>query len=189
MSKRARTLRTQLAGGAADTRRMNDNVSVTVEQKIAVFENRVALPALEEVARAPALLATFAASVIVDRPAEDGPAEELLGALGAALRRREGPSLVLTERAPPPSRSPLAGRYALTVFYEVRGEEVFASPGVAYWMAFNQRLHLFAHRFDVAIAQHPVEQVTRRHLHGHVLDSLFFYRQHAHAPTPFPGYR
>ena len=105
------------------------------------------------------------------------------------MRRPAGPSLVLTNRTIPPDVSRLAGRYALTVFYDGEDDEVCASPAVLCWMRFNNKLHIFNHRYDNAIARHRVEDITRQHVLNHVLRSFDFYKLHAFSEEPFPGYR
>ena len=98
--------------------------------KVKTFEQTILLPAFDEVSKAPALLHEYSAEVVKHRPSVDANAEELLEALAGAMRRPAGPSLVLTNRTIPPDVSRLAGRYALTVFYDEDEDEVFASPAV-----------------------------------------------------------
>ena len=157
--------------------------------KVKTFEQTVLLPALDEVSKAPALLREYSAEVVKHRPSVDANAEELLEALAGAMRRPAGPSLVLTNRTIPPDVSRLAGRYALTVFYDEDDDEVFASPAVLCWMRFNNKLHIFNHRYDNAIAHHRVEDITRPHVLNHVLRSFDFYKLYAFSEEPFPGYR
>ena len=152
---------------------------------IETFERNVLIPALDEVCRAPALLRDYTAKLVTDRPAADDNVETLIGGLANALRRQAGPSLVLANREPPTDISPLGGRYVMTVLYA--GENV--SPGVIFWMRFNNKLHVFDHRYDTAIAQMPVTSVTKHHIQNHILTSFDFYKLYAFAETPFPGYR
>jgi hypothetical protein len=162
---------------------------MSADAKIAVFEDSIVLPALAEVTAAPALNRDFAADLVVKRPLADAQSEELLGNLAATFRRRTGPSLVLTDRNPPPRIAAIGGRYAMSVLYDAQGDEVYASPGVMFWMAFNNKLHGFAHRYDNAIGRHRVEDLTRKHVLDHLLGSVSFFKLYAYAPTPFPGYR
>lgn len=158
-------------------------------EKVKAFEEEVLLPALREISAAPALLKEYAAEVVARRPSVDAAAEELLGELAVALRREAGPSLVLAHRSVPPGLSRLAGRYVMTVFYEIDEDQVAASPAVMFWMRFNNKLHAFNHRYDNDIAFHYVGDVTRSHIFNHVLRSFDFYKIHAFSEKPFPGYR
>lgn len=162
---------------------------MSVDAMIAVFEDSVVLPALTEVTRAPALNRDFEADLVLKRPLVDPKSEELLTNLGATFRKRLGPSLVLKDRKPPPDIAAIGGRYAMGVVYDVQGDEVYASPGVMFWMAFNNKLHGFAHRYDNAIARHRLQDITRQHVLNHLLGSLTFYKAQAYSPAPFPGYR
>ncbi len=160
------------------------------DDKVRVFEDSVLLPALQELSESPALGRDFDIEVVVTRPAKNAVSEELLANLEGALRRRAGPSLVLTERPrKDPAAPAVAGIYVMTPFYELSGDEASASPGVMFWMRFNNKLHAFAHRYDNAIARHPVSQITRPHVLNHVLNSLTFFKLYAWSQTPFPGYR
>lgn len=151
---------------------------------IQTFEQSVLLPALDEVCRAPALLRDYQAKLVTKRPAADENVEALIEALGGAMRRQAGPSLVLSNRDRPEGISPIGGHYVMTVMYS--GE--YVSPAVIFWMRFNNKLHVFDHRYDDAIAQMPVSSVTKHHIQNHILTSFDFYKLYAFAETPFPGY-
>lgn len=151
---------------------------------IAEFERSVLIPALDEVCRAPALLRDYQAKLVTKRPAADENVEELLSALGGAMRRQAGPSLVLSNRDRPEGISPIGGHYVMTVMYV--GENV--SPAVIFWMRFNNKLHVFDHRYDNNVAQMPVSSVTKQHIQNHILTSFDFYKLYAFSETPFPGY-
>lgn len=159
-----------------------------VDDKIKEFEDIVLLPALTEVSRAPRLLEDYTAEVVNKRSSADAAAAELLLSLARALGGTAGPSLVLTNRDMPPDLSPLAGRYVMTVFYNVQGDEVYASPGVLFWMRFNNKLHVFNHRYDNNVAHHRIEDVDRQHVLNHILNSFDFYKIYAFSEEPFPGY-
>lgn len=159
------------------------------QEKAKAFEEGVLLPALREISSAPALLKDYSTEVVAPRPSADAAAEELLGELAGAMRRDAGPSLVLTSRTVPDGLSRLAGRYVMTVFYEEDETQVAASPAVLFWMRFNNKLHVFNHRYDNDVAFHYVEDVTRQHVLNHVLRSFDFYKIHAFSEKPFPGYR
>jgi hypothetical protein len=160
-----------------------------VDEKIKAFESGVLLSALTEASTSPALLREYEAEVVTQRPSTDSAAEELLAALAGALGRRGGPSLVLKNRQVPPDLSRLAGRYVMTVFYDVDEGEVFASPGVVFWMRFNNKLHAFNHRYDNEVEYHRVEDVARSHVLNHILTSFDFYKIYAFSEQSFPGYR
>ena len=162
-------------------------MSVT-DDKIKEFEDVVLLPALTEVSLAPRLLEDYTAEVVNKRSSADPAGEELLLSLAGALGGTAGPSLVLTNRDLPPDMSPLAGRYVMTVFYNIQGDEVFVSPGVLFWMRFNNKLHVFNHRYDHGIAHHRIEDVNREHVLNHILNSFDFYKIYAFSEEPFPGY-
>ncbi len=158
------------------------------DEKINKFESEVLLPALTNVSQSPRLMEEYTAEVVQKQPSADAAAEELLMSLAGALRRTSGPSLVLTNRNIPPGLSPLAGRYVMTVFYDVQGDEVYVSPGVLFWMRFNNKLHVFNHRYDNNVARHRIEDVTRSHIFNHILSSFDFYKIYAFSEKPFPGY-
>lgn len=162
---------------------------MTADERIHTFEQSVLLPALDEIAASPALGRDFAPTVVKARPAADAGVEELLASLAGALRRRAGPSIALVDRKVRPNVPAVAGRYVVTTFYEVAGDDAYASPGVMFWMKFNNKLHAFAHRYDNAVARHRVEEIQRTQVLNHVLNSLTFYKLYAWSDAPFPGYR
>lgn len=162
---------------------------MSADAKIAVFEDSIVLPALTTVCAADGVNRDFSAELGVKRPLTDARSEELLTNLSSVFRKRVGPSLVLTDRDPPEERAAIGGRYAMGVLYDVQGDEVYASPGVIFWMAFNNKLHAFAHRYDNDVARHRLEDITRQHVLNHILNSTTFYKAYAYKPTPFPGYR
>lgn len=153
---------------------------ITIEK----FEQSVLLPALDEVCRAPALLRDYQAKLVTKRPAADENVEQLITALTGAMRRQPGPSLVLSNRERPEGISPLGGYYVMTVMYA--GE--YVSPAVVYWMRFNNKLHVFDHRYDNDVAQMPLSAVTKHHIQNHILTSFDFYKLYAFGNEPFPGY-
>lgn len=64
--------------------------------------------------------------------------------------------------------------------------QVGARPVVAYRMKFNQRVHVFVHRFDPALEWTPLAQVTDDQIRKHLRDTYWFYSQHADDDTsPF----
>jgi hypothetical protein len=162
---------------------------MAADEKIRAFESGVLFPALGEVSNSEALLREYEAEVVAQRPSADAAAEELIDELVKAIRRRAGPSLVLKNRHVPPGLSRLAGRYVMTVFYDTNGDEVYASPGVLFWMRFNNKLHAFNHRYDNNVAYHRVDEVTRSQVLNHILGTFDFYKMYAFSAQPFPGYR
>ena len=159
------------------------------DAKIAEFEDSIVLPSLTEVTSAPGLVRDYSADLVLERPLADAQSEELLTKLAATFRKRIGPSIVLTDRNAPDGIAGIGGRFAMSVVYDVQGDEVYVSPGVMFWMRFNNKLHGFAHRYDNAIARHRLEEITRPLVLNHLLGSLTFYKMYAYASAPFPGYR
>lgn len=159
------------------------------DQKIRAFESDVLIAALTEVSESSALLAEYEAEVVAQRPSADAATEELLASLADTIARPAGPSLVLKNRQIPPGLSRLAGRYVMTVFYEEEEDQVYVSPGVIFWMRFNNKLHAFNHRYDNNVAHQRVEDVNRSHVLNHILSSFDFYKIYAFSEHPFPGYR
>jgi len=166
---------------------MRKKMSVA-DQKIQAFESSVLIPALTEVSKSTALLREYEAEVVAQRPCADAAAEELLASLAQAISRRAGPSLLLKNRQAPPGLSRLAGRYVMTVFYQEDQDQVYVSPTVIFWMRFNNKLHVFNHRYDNAVARHRVEDVNRSQVLNHILNSFDFYKLYAFSEHPFPGY-
>jgi len=173
---------------AANLRALRNQVTLA-DEKIRVFESGVLIPALTEVSESNALLRDYEAEVVAQRPSADAAAEELLESLAGAIQRRAGPSLVLKNRRVPPGMSRLAGRYVTTVFYRAKDDnEVYASPGVMFWMRFNNKLHAFDHRYDNNVENHRVEEVQRSQILNHILGAFDFYKIYAFSEQPFPGY-
>jgi hypothetical protein len=162
---------------------------IAADEKIRTFESGALFPALNEVSNSAALPREYEADVVAKRPSADAVAEELIDELVKAVRRRAGPSLVLKNRHVPPGLSRLAGRYVMTVFYTTDGDVVYASPGVLFWMRFNNKLHAFNHRYDNNVEHIRVEEVTRSQVLNHILGSFDFYKMYAFSAQPFPGYR
>ena len=159
------------------------------DEKIKAFESSVLISALAEVSTSTALLKEYEAEVVEHRPSADVAVEELLTSLAEAISRRAGPSLLLKNRHVPPGLSRLAGRYVMTVFYQEAKDQVYVSPSVIFWMRFNNKLHVFNHRYDNAVAYQHVEDVKLSHVLNHILNSFDFYKLYAFSEHPFPGYR
>lgn len=162
---------------------------MSADALIAVFEDSIVLPALRQVTTSEPLTRDFIADLVVKRPMADAASEELLTNIAATFRKRAGSSLMLVDRKAPPNIARIGGRFGLTVLYDVQGDEVYASPGVMFWMAFNNKLHGFAHRYDNAIGRHRVQDITRVQVLNHLIGSISFYKAYAYGPAPFPGYR
>jgi hypothetical protein len=100
-----------------------------------------------------------------------------------------GPTLVIVEPAHrrAPYASPQAGRFYVSARYTIGHDGgVSVSPRVFYWMRFDEKLHLFAHRYDNDRAHYPIEEATREDLVNHALRSIAGFDVYAFAPTrPF----
>lgn len=180
----------QTIGGAVSTPGPAVRLSLSMtNEAIKTFESTVVLPALQEICSSPALARAYAAQVVTSRPHPEPPVEELIDTLANTLRRQAGPSLVLSIKERPEGLLPIGGHYVMTVLYEEDDGMVFASPGVMFWMRFNNKLHAFNHRYDNDTAYLPVEDVTREHILNHVLTSFDFYKINVFSEQPFPGYR
>lgn len=176
---------------------------MSADAKISAFEANVLGPALDEILAARRLAESY--EVSVRGKAKTGSdvwsawSKQQGGADPDALwdmvdgavrmRRRNGPSLILVKRERRPEWPSHAGVFLMIPYYQVMGSAVYAAPGVGYWMKFNQNVHVFTHRYDNAIANHPIENVNASHVLNHVLNSVGFYEMHAFADRPFPGYR
>lgn len=159
------------------------------DERIATFESTILMPALLEICESPALARDFKAEIVTTEPHSDPGVAELIDALPGALRRRGGPALVLSDKDRPEDIADIGGHYVMRVLYnEDDGLRVYASPGVIFWMRFNNKLHVFDHRYDNDIAHHNIADVTRPHVLNHVLRSLDFYKLQAFSAEPFPGY-
>jgi hypothetical protein len=150
---------------------------------IADFESNVWLPAIQEICESPALRRDYTPTIA--RPQENENVDELISALAGALRRPHGPALVISNTARPPGISAIGGHYVVAPFYV---GELYVSPGVIFWMRFNNKLHVFDHRYDDSRAQFPIGEVTRHDIQNHVLRSFDFYKLCAFSDQPFPGY-
>jgi hypothetical protein len=163
----------------------------TADSKIAQFRENVLLPALNEVAASPRLASEYEPMVLEGGKRTNTASDELLDTLERTVGsgQRVGPSLLLSNRTRDRTWPAVAGTYALSSFFFVMADDVYASPAVAFWMRFNNKLHVFNHRYDNAVANHAIEDVTRPHIQNHILNSFDFYKIYAFADTPFPGYR
>jgi hypothetical protein len=74
-------------------------------------------------------------------------------------------------------------KYFQTIKFAIEGAEVCACPVVIYFMRFNNRLHMFQHRFDAAIEKHRVDDITREHILNHFLGSFFYYQTSAQSAS------
>jgi hypothetical protein len=117
--------------------------------------------------------------------------EELLSIIetSAARGRRCGAAIALENRGRLAELPPLAARYTVLTLYALQGDQVMASPAVAFWMRFNGNVHVFDHRYDGNSLPLAVEAVTREQILNHILGSFDFFKMHAFARESFPGYR
>jgi hypothetical protein len=155
---------------------------------VETFESTVLLPAYDEICRSPALAREHTAQIVTARPHADASIEELVGSLARVLRKRSGPALVISAKERPDDLPPIGGHYVVIPFYEEDDGMTFVSPGVVFWMRFNNKLHVFDHRYDDGERFFAVEDATRAHVLNHVLRSFDFYKLHALSDRPFPGY-
>lgn len=163
----------------------------SADDRIASFESRLLRPALDEVCEARQLLLEYTATVVTPEVEVAPVVRELVDVLerAGAGGRRAGPSLVIENRERDPSWPNVGGRYVMTPFYEVDDDDIFVAPGVLFWMRFNDNFHVFHHRYDNAVAEMSIDDVTREQILDHALNSLEFYRRHAFSEEPFPGFR
>jgi hypothetical protein len=162
---------------------------MALSASIQAFEARVVRPALQEVVDSPALARDYQASLLDDAYCDwSDDIDELIQSLGKAIGRPAGMTLAIWNQVRPAGIAAIGGSYVMSVFYREE-DRVYASPGVMFWMKFNNKLHAFDHRYDSAIAKLPIEDITRKHILDHVLASFDFYKLHAFADRPFPGYR
>ena len=77
--------------------------------------------------------------------------------------------------------TPLHGIFLWNVLYRLDGDRVLAQPVVFYRMAYDGRLHRFAHRFIADEVATPIDKVTQEMIARHVVESFRFYEQHADA--------
>jgi hypothetical protein len=171
------------------------------DPRIASFQRDLILPAYTEYAESPRLARDF--TVHIYRDAVDDPIHAMLVAalaerfgqeaesLGSVTRgrvRREaeiaiGPILVVEDRDPARRPAPLGGRYvSAPTFRTTSAGELVVSPVVLYQMQFDGELHGFHHRY-AALAEMPIEKVTRAMIVNHMLNSFSFFRMHAMSPT------
>ncbi len=93
-------------------------------------------------------------------------------------------SVLLIEERDPAKRQPVyAGRYMMGPQFRFVADDVYVSPLVMFQMKFDGKLHKFKHRYDAAIENHRVEDVTSEQILNHVIDSFSFYRMHAFTDT------
>ncbi|CAN5217835.1 hypothetical protein BH09MYX1_BH09MYX1_09510 [soil metagenome] len=167
---------------------------------IANFEFQLLLPLYEEVRSSPRMAAKERTFQIERELHTDDPITN--GAFAAVHSKRRsiadlastaeaaqagewiGSTLVLVEPAEKRASytHPQAGRFYLSALYRLPGDgRVFASPWVVYWMRFNDALHAFAHRYVGAIAEHPIETLTRKDLVNHALGAISGFDIYAYA--------
>jgi hypothetical protein len=177
-----------------------------VRDRIAGFLRETAVPALEEIAatmnRKGKEAIVYYDSSGVDDDAEDlfdvmhpgtlfvedlgrsFPDEATIAGGKAELR---GPSLIVEEPALGGAR--WQRLFAVTVMIRLGpGGRVYAAPLVMFHMRFNGKYHKFLHRYDNAVADHSIEQITRHQIQNHFLGAFTFFQIHAGQETRPPGF-
>jgi hypothetical protein len=143
--------------------------------------------AFAEVAAAPRLQREFQVDVVDGEESGVDIIHPMIGHMIAVLREGTaddssqiyGQTLVIEERDESKKQPHYAGRFLISPLFRIAGEEVFASPTVLFQMKFDGKLHKFMHRYDNAVENHRIEEVTRPQILNHVLNSFTFYRLHA----------
>jgi len=93
-------------------------------------------------------------------------------------------SVLLIEERDEAKRQPVyAGRYVMGPQFQFVGDDIHVSPLVMFQMKFDSKLHKFKHRYDAAIENHRIEDVTSDHILNHVIESFSYYRMHANSDT------
>ena len=171
---------------------------VPIVDRIADFNRRLLLPVFSEI-EASARMAEKGRTLhhVHSLTPEDATTREALQMLHGARRSLVdmprtppmeqvgewvGPTLVIAEDAALRARlgHPQAGIYYNSTLYRVTSDNrVFGAPFVFFWMKFDGKLHGFAHRYDNAIADHPIEEIARAQIVNHALSSITFFDIHA----------
>ena len=158
--------------------------------EVVAWEAAVLRPALQEVCDSPGINREFYPWLHPEACCDSAEGvDELIQSLVKATRKVGGMSLSISYNPPRPGLPAIGGTYVMTALYRQVGDAWCASPGVCFWMKFNNKLHAFDHRYDNAIANHPVGEITKYHVQNHILGSFDFFKLHALSDQPFPGYR
>ena len=157
--------------------------------EVVAWEAAVLRPALQEVCDSPALNRDFYPWLHDDAYCDTESVDELIQTTVKSLRRAGGLALSISYNPLPEGLPLVGGIYAMTTLYRQVGDAWCANPGVCMWMKFNNKLHVFDHRYDHAIAEHAIGDITKYHVQNHILTSLDFFKLYALRDTPFPGYR
>jgi hypothetical protein len=161
---------------------------VQYPERALAFVRTTIAPCLTTVASSPPLLQDFSVYVLdldAGAPTNSARAEmlELLREGEAETSPILGSVLLIEERDPARRQPVYAGRYMMGPQFHFVGDEVYVSPLVMFQMKFDGKLHKFKHRYDAAIENHRLEDVTSEQILNHVIDSFSFYRMHAFADT------
>lgn len=171
-------------------------------ERIADFNRRLVVPMFEEI-RASSRMAAKERTVrfVFGLRTGDPTTDDALGMLHGARRsvvemprtapaqrigEWVGATLIVAESAKLRAQHdhPQAGIYYASVLFRLPGDgRILASPFVFFWMRFDSKLHGFAHRYDNDIADHPIEDVSRKHLVSHALNSISFFDMQALSTT------
>lgn len=152
------------------------------------FTRNALVPCLYEVAKSKPLLRDFTVTLYDAGQVEGvhwihGEMTRIMRAEDSYSARVLGPILVIEERDPTKLGPLFAGRFMVAPRFQISGDDIYVSPMVMFEMKFDGKLHKFMHRYDNAIANHRVEDVTRTQIQNHILDSFTFYRMHAFSDT------
>lgn len=155
---------------------------------VRTFMSNVLHPALTEVAASERLLRDFTVHTyeVEDLYGVDPLHAEMIAIMcegGSDSSRLDGYALVIEERDPARREPFYAGRYVVAPWFRFVGDAVFVAPLVMFQMKFDGKLHKFAHRYNNAIADHRIADVTRPLVLDHILNSFTFYRMHAFSDT------
>ena len=156
------------------------------DPRVTAFVHDLLLPTYAEIAASPRQGRDF--STHVYRDAVDDPIHAALVAeLGVVTRGRDdlslGPVILVEDRDGSRRPPPFGGRFlaAPTLRTATGSPDILVAPLVLYQMEFDGRLHAFQHRY-AALAEVPVEHVTRVMILNHMLNSFTFFRMHALSP-------
>jgi GTPase SAR1 family protein len=110
-------------------------------------------------------------------------------AIAAGEAHYLGKSLVVVEQERSRYPDARAGRFVLSIEFTLGpGDAVFVAPVAMYHMAWNDNLHVFAHRFKQDVPRLEIRDVTRHDVLNYFLGAFDFYKIHAHGTEAPPGF-
>lgn len=149
------------------------------DPRVAACVSDVVLPAFTEIAASSRMKRDFAIHVY------DDAVDDALHATLISMLARDfaiGPVLLVESLDAAKRPAPFGGRYLAAPVFRVAGDDVLAYPVVMYQMQFDRGMHAFQHRYS-ALAEVPVDKLTRAMILNHVLNSFSFFQMHALSPT------